>query len=209
MSDDIKNMLDKLRLLEGTVTSPALPKHGLNKQQKSVPELPALFKPKDISPVLGSKKDPQHPTAGYFVGGESKETYCDACDRVESQCVCDKNVSEDLLSNVRRTLDSYLQDIEQKLEKQKDSDLISKAGQDVQKDTLRDLLPVKTIATDDGKDMRIHGNENDGFVIRIRDRPMKARFRTLDEAEMACELFAAHRRNRNMEAQAQDYVEEA
>jgi hypothetical protein len=191
MSDDIKNMLDKLRLLEGTVTSPALPKRGLNKQQKSVPELPALFKPKDISPVLGGKKDPRHPTAGYFVGGESKE------------------MAEDLLSNVRRTLDSYLQDIEHKLEKQKDSDLISKAGQDVQKDTLRDLLPVKTIATDDGKDMRIHGNENDGFVIRIRDRPMKARFRTLDEAEMACELFVAHRRNRNMEAQAQDYVEES
>ena len=191
MNDDIKNMLDKLRLLEGTVTSPALPKKGLNKQQKSVPELPALFKPKDISPVLGSKKDPKHPTAGYFVGGESKE------------------MSEDLLSNVRRTLDDYLQDIEQKLEKQKDRDLISKAGQDVQKDPLRDLLPVKTIATDDGKEMRIHGNENDGFVIRIHDRPMKARFRTLDEAEMACELFTAHRRNRAMEAQAQDYVEEA
>ena len=191
MSDDIKNMLDKLRLLEGTVTSPALPKRGLNKQQKSVPELPALFKPKDISPVLGSKKDPRHPTADYFVGGESKE------------------MSEDLLSSVRRTLDDYLQDIEQKLEKQKDRDLISKAGQDIQKDPLRDLLPVKTIATDDGKDMRIHGNEDDGFVIRIRDRPMKARFRTLDEAEMACEIFAAHRRNRNMEAQAQDYVEES
>ena len=191
MSDDIKNMLDKLRLLEGTVTSPALPKRGLNKQQKSVPELPALFKPKDISPVLGSKKDPRHPTADYFVGGESKE------------------MSEDLLSSVRRTLDDYLQDIEQKLEKQKDRDLISKAGQDIQKDPLRDLLPVKTIATDDGKDMRIQGNEDDGFVIRIRDRPMKARFRTLDEAEMACEIFAAHRRNRNMEAQAQDYVEES
>ena len=191
MSDDIKNMLDKLRLLEGTVTSSALPKRGLNKQQKSVPELPALFKPKDISPVLGGKKDPRHPTADYFVGGESKE------------------MSEDLLSNVRRTLDDYLQDIEQKLEKQKDRDLISKAGQDIQKDPLRDLLPVKTIATDDGKDMRIHGNEDDGFVIRIRDRPMKARFRTLDEAEMACEIFAAHRRNRNMETQAQDYVEES
>lgn len=191
MSDDIKNMLDKLRLLEGTVTSSALPKRGLNKQQKSVPELPALFKPKDISPVLGGKKDPRHPTADYFVGGESKE------------------MSEDLLSGVRRTLDDYLQDIEQKLEKQKDRDLISKAGQDIQKDPLRDLLPVKTIATDDGKDMRIHGNEDDGFVIRIRDRPMKARFRTLDEAEMACEIFAAHRRNRNMEAQAQDYVEES
>ena len=191
MSDDIKNMLDKLRLLEGTVTSSALHQRGLNKQQKSVPELPALFKPKDISPVLGGKKDPRHPTADYFVGGESKE------------------MSEDLLSSVRRTLDDYLQDIEQKLEKQKDRDLISKAGQDIQKDPLRDLLPVKTIATDDGKDMRIHGNEDDGFVIRIRDRPMKARFRTLDEAEMACEIFAAHRRNRNMEAQAQDYVEES
>ena len=154
MSDDIKNMLDKLRLLEGTVTSPALPKRGLNKQQKSVPELPALFKPKDISPVLGGKKDPRHPTADYFVGGESKE------------------MSEDLLSNVRRTLDDYLQDIEQKLEKQKDRDLISKAGQDIQKDPLRDLLPVKTIATDDGKDAANVDADADA-VFKLRSKSPK------------------------------------
>ena len=191
MSDDIRNLLEKFALLEGTVTSPALPKKGLNKQQKSAPQLPALFKTKDISPVLGSKKDPKHPTAGYFVGGESKE------------------MAEDLLSNVRRSLDDYLQDIQQKLEKQKDRELIRKAGEEIQKNPLDALLPVKSIATDDGEDLKIHGNENDGFIIKVRERPLSARFRTLDEAEMACEMFCAHRRNQTQEAVSQDYIEEA
>jgi len=208
MSDDIRNLLEKFALLEGSVTSPALPKKGLNPQQKSVDQMPALFKPKDIK-VLGNKKDPTHPAKGLFVGGESKEPYCDACDRVESQCICDQPVAEDLLSNVRRTLDDYLQDIEQKLEKQKDRELIRKAGEEIQKNPLDSLLPVKSMFTDDGDEMRIHGNENDGFVIKVRERPLSARFRTLDEAEMACEMFCAHRRNRNQEVVSQDYIEEA
>ena len=32
--------------------------------------MPALFNPKKISPVLGSKKDPQHPMRKYMVGDE-------------------------------------------------------------------------------------------------------------------------------------------
>ena len=190
MSNDIKNILEKLTLLEGSVTSPSLPKKELNPQQKSVDQMPALFKPKGIK-VLGNKKDPTHPAKGLFVGGESKE------------------VAEDLLSNVRRTLDDYLQDIEQKLEKQKDRELIRKAGEEIQKNPLDALLPIKSIFTDDGDEMRIHGNENDGFVIKVRERPLSARFRTLDEAEMACEMFCAHRRNRTQEAVSQDYIEEA
>lgn len=208
MSNDIRDILAKFALLEGTVTSPALPKKGLNPQQKSVDQMPALFKPKGIK-VLGNKKDPAHPAKGYFVGGESKEPYCDACDRVESQCICDKHVAEDLLSNVRRTLDDYLQDIEQKLSKQKDRELIRKAGDEIQKNPLDALLPVKSIATDDGEELRIHGNENDGFIIKVRERPLSAKFRTLDEAVMACEMFCAHRRNRAQEEVSQDYIEEA
>lgn len=208
--NDIRDILEKLALLEGSVTSPALPKKGLNPQQKSVDQMPALFKTKNISPVLNKGKTyKKHPAAGYFVGGESKEPYCDACDRVESQCICDRKVAEDLLSNVRRTLDDYLQDIEQKLEKQKDRELIHKAGEDIQKNPLDALLPVKTLATDDGEEMRIHGNENDGFVIKIRNQPLRARFRTLDEAEMACEMFCAHRRGKTQEEVSQDYVEES
>ena len=208
MNHDIRTILEKLTLLEGTVTSPALPKKGLNQQQKSVDQMPALFRPKGIK-VLGNKKDPTHPAKGYFVGGESKEPYCDACDRVESQCICDKKVAEDLITNVRRTLDDYLQDIEQKLSKQKDRELINKAGETIQKNPLDSLLPVKTIDTEEEHPIRIHGNENDGFIIRIKDRPLSAKFRSLDEAEMVCELLMGHRRNRKAEAIAQDYVEEA
>ena len=208
MNNDIRTILEKLTLLEGTVTSPALPKKGLNQQQKSVDQMPALFRPKGIK-VLGNKKDPTHPAKGYFVGGEGKEPYCDACDRVESQCICDRKVAEDLLSNVRRTLDDYLQDIEQKLSKQKDRELINKAGEEIQKDPLDSLMPVKSINTEDGHEIRIHGNENDGFVIKIKNRPLRARFRSLDEAETMCELMMGARRNRQQEAIAQDYVEEA
>ena len=190
MNHDIRTILEKLTLLEGTVTSPALPKKGLNQQQKSVDQMPALFRPKGIK-VLGNKKDPTHPAKGYFVGGESKE------------------VAEDLLSNVRRTLDDYLQDIEQKLSKQKDRELINKAGEEIQKDPLDSLMPVKSINTEDGHEIRIHGNENDGFIIKIKNRPLRARFRSLDEAETMCELMMGARRNRQQEAIAQDYVEEA
>ena len=67
MSDPIHSILQRLALIEGK-TTPAAVQHGLNPQQKSVPQLPALFRPKDISPVLKSKKDPKHPMSGYMVG---------------------------------------------------------------------------------------------------------------------------------------------
>ena len=57
--NDIYNIVERLAILEGRIT-PTNVKQGLNKQQKSVPQLPALFKPKHIS-VLGAKKDPEHP----------------------------------------------------------------------------------------------------------------------------------------------------
>ena len=66
MSNDIRDILARLDVLENQLT-PTGVKHGLNPQQKSVPQLPALFKPKHIS-VLGAKTDPEHPMHGYMVG---------------------------------------------------------------------------------------------------------------------------------------------
>jgi hypothetical protein len=40
---------------------------GLDSQQRSVPELPAMFRPAKIS-VLKNKTDPRHPMTGYAVG---------------------------------------------------------------------------------------------------------------------------------------------
>jgi hypothetical protein len=68
MSDhnDIYSIIDRLRILESSIT-PDTVRHGLNAQQRSVPQLPALFKPKHIS-VLTAKTDPEHPMKGYAVG---------------------------------------------------------------------------------------------------------------------------------------------
>ena len=49
------------------------------------------------------KATKQNPFKGRLVGGanESKEGYCDACDRVESQCVCDKELEESLMQEYK------------------------------------------------------------------------------------------------------------
>ena len=51
----------------------------------------------------------------------------------------------------------------------------------------------------------MHGNEQDGFEIRRGGRSLSSRFKNLDEAELAVEMFA-HRRKKSDEAQ--DYMEE-
>ena len=71
MSNDIKSILERMAVLEGK-TTPVSVKHGLNPQQKSVHQLPALFKPRDISTVLKSKTDPEHPMKGELVGDSVK-----------------------------------------------------------------------------------------------------------------------------------------
>lgn len=55
MSSDIRSILEKFAALEEGATTPTYVKKGLNKQQKSVPQLPALFKPKSASPALTGK----------------------------------------------------------------------------------------------------------------------------------------------------------
>jgi hypothetical protein len=67
MSNDIRDILQRLSIVEGK-TTPVNVKHGLNQQQRSVPQLPALLKPKNISPTLTKKPYQAHPLDGYMVG---------------------------------------------------------------------------------------------------------------------------------------------
>jgi len=71
MSNDIKDIIERLAILEGRVT-PTTVKHGLNPQQQSVKQLPALFKPKDISPTLSKPPYQKHPMDGWLVGEEEE-----------------------------------------------------------------------------------------------------------------------------------------
>ena len=51
MTDPIYGIIERLALIEGK-TTPVSVRHGLNKQQQGVPQLPALFKPQNISTTL-------------------------------------------------------------------------------------------------------------------------------------------------------------
>jgi hypothetical protein len=106
--------------------------------------------------------------------------------------------SEDILSTMKKKLGDYLQDVATAIKK--DDDLKDKLPQ-----ALDQVKTVKTITTDDGHEIKIHGSEDDGFRITIKNKPSKASFKSLDEAVMACEMYCARRRMAETNA---DYVEE-
>lgn len=109
MSFDIRDILQRITAIEEGATTPATVKHGLNAQQKSVPQLPALFKPKKIT-ALTAKTDPEHPMKGYAVGAdESVEPKKSALEEAMA------NIEEDMLSKVKADLNSYLDRLEKKM----------------------------------------------------------------------------------------------
>lgn len=183
MNDDIARLLRRFDSLTEGVLTPTSPRRGLNRQQKSVPQLPALFRPKKIS-VLQNPQDPQHPMKGYAVGTS------------ESRAMA----QEDALRGANKQLGDYLQDVASAVKK--DPDLVDKIKQ------VPDGLgpAVKTISTPDGHTINIHGNKDDGFRISVRNRAMRYTFEALEHAVMACEMYC---QRRDQSPGTQDYVEEA
>ena len=109
---------------------------------------------------------------------------------------------EDIITKLKAKLGDYLSDIGQEI--RKDPDLINKLAAKPAGNQMGP--PVKTVTTDDGYEISIHGNEDDGFRISIKNRQTPSRFSNLDEAVMACEMYCARRRQQAVNA---DYVEEA
>ena len=104
MNDDISKILDRLRVIESD-TTPVSVKHGLNKQQKSVPQLPALFKPENVSPVLGGRQ--KKPFGNHMVGDSKIPTRSALAEQMAE-------IDEDMLSRVRQDLTHYLDYLEAK-----------------------------------------------------------------------------------------------
>jgi hypothetical protein len=210
--NDIYSIVERLRMLEEGLT-PTNVKHGLNKQQKSVDQLSATFKPKTVA-VLTAKTDPKNPMAGKLVGG------CEESEELDEETLEEAITSEDVLDKVKASFADYLknvadeikQDTDLKDKKREDSDLKKKEKKD--QDLVAKLqehgtnLPeaVKTVAMEDGRVCEIHGDENAGFEIRHGNRSLPTRFKDLQQAEMALEMFM-HRRRKPDEAQ--DYIDEA
>ena len=224
MSSDIRSILEKFAALEEGATTPTYVKKGLNKQQKSVPQLPALFKPKSASPALTGKDYPKHPMKGYMVGSNESVEPQNSLEEAMQE------VEEDMISKVRADLNSYLdrlsdkmagddgykerkhQHIDQLSDKQQiDHDLMNKAVSAVEKGEVEDEQmsePVETIAMEDGSLMEIHQDAK-GYVIRRLGKELPTKFPALDHARMAVQLFK-NRAQHHPEDQDidQDYIEE-
>lgn len=230
MSNDIRDIIERLAILEGRVT-PTTVKSGLNPEQKSVKQLPALFKPK-TQKILGGDPDAKNPLGGWLVG--------DSVEREEEPLEEAKVDEEKLLDKVRDSLKDYLASVEEKYrddsiskrakdrdlgERAKDKDLVAKeldedpteeepANTDqvptapIQNTTYSEPGPsaIKTYTMEDGRMCEIHGDEATGFEIRHGNRSMPSRFKTIDEASLALEMYQARCRVNN---ESSDYIDEA
>ena len=108
MSNDIRGILERMTAIEGRLT-PVAPGPGLNSQQKSADQLPALFRPRSISPTLTKKPYQKHPMDGKLVGGESTRPAANALEEAM------QDVEEDVLSQVKRDLTNYLDKLEREV----------------------------------------------------------------------------------------------
>ena len=61
---------------------------------------------------------------------------------------------------------------------------------DVEKKRTEDMIePVKTFTTDNGKEMKIYGSEDDGYRVKVNGKESKKSFGKLADAVLACETF--------------------
>lgn len=211
-SGSMLDILTRFTLAESGQSS----NESLDKNQKSVNQLSATFKPKTVS-VLTAKTDPKNPMAGKLVGG------CE--ESVEN----DKEVAEDLVTSMKRSLDDYLRGMEDKESDNHifsapkdreigkrvkiDRDLIPKATVSSSEPTPKKAVaivknfdvPVKTIQIDDINECGIYGDEENGFEIRRGHKVLPTRFDSIDHASAAAEAFSAMRQSRNNNP---DYREE-
>jgi hypothetical protein len=205
-------------LIEGK-TTPVTVKKGLNAQQKSVPQMSALFKMPRQGAVLGGNPNKKASPAGYMFGDDVEVGQMPLAETMAE-------IEEDMISKVKKDLTHYLDQLADKVKV--DQDLKDKAVRDIQDDNPADSevdemhgtqgqistipepasSPVKTIPLEDGSVLEIHGDQRRGFTIHAGSRSMPSKFRELDEALMAVNLYRARRPVAKPDSSA-DYVEEA
>jgi hypothetical protein len=222
--NDIYTIVERLRVIE----------EGLNTNQKSVNQLGPTFKPKTVA-VLTAKTDPKNPMAGKLVGGnESIEDDEEPLEEAVAGEDTLSKVKTSFADYLKSITDEIKQDSDLKDKQHEDGDIkqkstVDRALQQKIKETdselgaalsgvvpaeqpagepgvsMKESAAVKTITNECGM-FEVHGNETTGFEIRRGGQRLPTRFKNLDEAEMALEMFAARRRRMNDSA---DYIDEA
>jgi hypothetical protein len=217
--NDIYSIVERLRILE----------EGLDKNQRSVNQLDATFKPKTVA-VLTAKTDPKNPMAGKLVGSDESVERDDT--------MLEDEVVEDVIEKVKRSFTDFIKQAEEQIKdsdikekkredtdikekKRDDRDLVSKVvavAEDPTQEEPQEPTPtgdvytvtpeskaIKTVDLMDGVVCEIHGNEADGFEIRRGARSLPTKFKDLTQAEMAMEMYRARVKKAD---ESQDYMEE-
>ena len=219
MSSNIADLLRRLTLIESDIT-PVSVKSGLNAQQKSVDQLPALFKPRHIR-ALGNATDPEHPMRHNMVGDDLQIDVAQS--PLEEKM---HSVEEEIVDKVRRDLNSYLDALRHTT--QSDRRLVKKAKQGVgisavdedptqsepppaytPEPTINPVMPesaVTKITMEDGRTCEVYGDTDRGFEIGHRGRRLTNRFKTLEQATLAIEIY---QQRCNSSVQDRDYLDEA
>jgi hypothetical protein len=223
--NDIYSIVERLRVLE----------EGLDKNQRSVNQLGPTFKPKTVAVLTAKTDPKNPMAGKLVGGAESTESDEPMLEADMAEDVLEKVKSsfKDFIKQAEESIDKEVQqkkseDTDLKSRDQKDRGLRAKDQtvatdpDDDQEDLPSDLAyqrgespydapepqtesaAVKTVMNEYGV-YEMHGNERDGFEIRRAGRSMPTRFRNLDEAEMAIEMFAARQRKQD---ESQDYLDE-
>jgi hypothetical protein len=225
MIDSMLSIVERLALLEGRIAT---------KDSKSSVEkkpVPALFQnlkktSEDFIPQVNAVS---------FAEDHVEE---DVLSKVKSSFADYLKNMENEIKQDRDLLDKKYQDLDLIKKELKDLTLQSKSKpKDLEEDpnqtpstgeapaglidpTYAESAPIKTISIEESGDpalgsggggyplVEIHGDENDGFRIRCGSRELPTRFNTLDEAEMAVEMFAARRKAKREQDANADYLEE-
>ena len=212
--NDIYSIVERLRILE----------EGLNTDQKSVNQLSATFKPRTVA-VLTAKQDPKNPMAGKLVGGAEESTEPDE-EMLEDTLSKVKASLADYLKGVEEKYrDSHIKtrakDRDISTRDLQDRDLVTKEDNELSSAlsgvlpaeqppgepgvSLKESVAVKTVTNECGL-WEMHGDETSGFEIRHGNRRLPTRFKNLEEAELALEMFNLRRCKQD---EAQDYIDEA
>ena len=226
--NDIYSIVERLRILEEGLDANQKSVNQLSAtfKPKTVAVLTAKTDPKNPlgGKLVGSESVEDHNKVAEAVATEDildkvKNSFHDYLKSIETEIKNDSDLKDKI------TADSDLKD------KQKtDRDLVAKTTKKeidedpteeepvtaeppvvepqkpVQNPTYAESACVKSIAMEDGRICEIHGNESTGFEIRHGNRIMPSRFKNIDDATMALEMFMHRRRAQD---ESQDYIDEA
>jgi len=230
MDYEFQTIIEKLAILEGRI-SPKETKPADSKQKK-----PALFnnlkKDESAMPMVGGVEFAEDKMAEDVIAKvrASLEDYLKSAEekiKQDRELMSKKHQDTDIKK--KDTKNSSLHSKDKVNDLEEDPNQTPASGEGVAtmtdptysqgiNDTYAESAPVKTIdfpyeevgLSGGGGSVlvEIHGDERDGFTIKRAGRELPTRFKSLEEAEIALEMFKAHRRARFDAEQGADYVEE-